>query len=150
MKKTIMGFTIVGSITVGTMFGGIADNSVFNSFNPEPLDEVKYPLKVEASSKADTTEVRQSVEGMSFKDMAQSQITPLVSYVEVLAYSEHKDIYGVKDLSDGHLMNLALEGTYTEGDIIAVLWQSDSSEEIAGETLLHMTPSQFDEKYYRG
>lgn len=65
-----------------------------------------------------------------------SQPTPMVSSMEVVGY--HDGVYVLANVNgDEHDMgNYALEGTYKLGDVVTVLWATEDSTEIAGETLV--------------
>lgn len=65
-----------------------------------------------------------------------SQPTPMVSSMEVVGY--HDDVYVLANVNgdEQDIGNYALDGTYKLGDVVTVLWATEDSTEIAGETLV--------------
>lgn len=65
-----------------------------------------------------------------------SQPVPMVSSMEVVGY--HDGVYVLANVNgdEQDMGNYALEGTYKLGDVVTVLWATEDSTEIAGETLV--------------
>ncbi|WP_130067475.1 hypothetical protein [Bacillus albus] len=65
-----------------------------------------------------------------------SQPTPMVSSMEVIGY--HDGVYVLANVNgdEQDIGNYALEGTYKLGDVVTILWATEDSTEIAGETLV--------------
>lgn len=139
IKSTVLaGFTIMGSLFVGATFGGMADNSLANTFHPTPME-------AEASETSHTT----PYELMTTREVL-SQTYPLVSSFEVLGYDDNLGVYNVRDIKDGQKETLALEGTYDPGEILIVLWANDGSGEISGVSVLDEKASDLNSRYFKG
>ncbi|PEZ62981.1 hypothetical protein CN370_08000 [Bacillus cereus] len=65
-----------------------------------------------------------------------SQPTPMVSSMEVVGY--HDGVYVLANVNgdEQDIGNYALTGEYKLGDVVTVLWATEDSTEIAGETLV--------------
>ena len=65
-----------------------------------------------------------------------SQPVPMVSSMEVVGY--HDGVYVLANVNgdEQDMGNYALTGEYKLGDVVTVLWATEDSTEIAGETLV--------------
>lgn len=65
-----------------------------------------------------------------------SQPVPMVASFEVIGY--HDGVYVLANVNgdEQDMGNYALDGTYKLGDVVTVLWATEDSTEIAGETLV--------------
>lgn len=65
-----------------------------------------------------------------------SKPTPMVSSMEVVGY--HDGVYVLANVNgdEQDMGNYALTGEYKLGDVVTVLWATEDSTEIAGETLV--------------
>ncbi|PGL88544.1 hypothetical protein CN926_00640 [Bacillus thuringiensis] len=65
-----------------------------------------------------------------------SQPVPMVSSMEVVGY--HDSVYVLANVNgdEQDMGNYALTGEYKLGDVVTLLWATEDSTEIAGETLV--------------
>lgn len=149
IKSTVIaGFTIAGALFVGASFsnaGSLQSQFGIKSTMFKPLQAQAFGTSTVQAS----TQEAIPFEQMTTKEVL-SQTYPLVSSYEVLNYDCEIGVYNVRNISDGHLEKLALEGTYQSEDIVIVLFKGDDGEEIAGETKLDESAKDLNKQYYKG